>query len=123
MKYDDLLGAPYKPHGRGAGGYDCFGLVWEVCRRAGTPIDDPFIDLYKLKNGEEIDYIKELNVKEISKPKKGAIVEIKNGDFLHVGYMVNHIQVLHTTHSTGAIISPLAILKPIKFYEVVTNEN
>ena len=57
--YNDLLGAKYKPHGRGDGGYDCYGLVLECCRRAGTPIKDSngktefarFLDWNETTNG------------------------------------------------------------------------
>lgn len=119
MRYDDLLGTPYKPHGRGNGGYDCYGLVLECCRRAGTPLKDPFIELVKLRAGGETDYIAGLNVREIPKPKAGAVVECRTGENLHVGYMVTSSLVLHITASYGAKITHVQALNPIKYYEVV----
>ncbi len=38
--YVDLIGAPFKFNGRGAGFYDCYGLVMELCRRTGVEIPD-----------------------------------------------------------------------------------
>ena len=63
--YNDLLGAKYKPHGRGDGGYDCYGLVLECCRRAGTPLKDPFQKYEHLprkvfhNHSSEVKYLKE----------------------------------------------------------------
>lgn len=36
----DLIGAPYKPRGRGDGGWDCWGLAVEVARRLGAELPD-----------------------------------------------------------------------------------
>ena len=36
----DLIGMKYKPHGRGDGGYDCYGLTLEVERRFGVNMPD-----------------------------------------------------------------------------------
>lgn len=38
--YGDLIGSPFKWRGRGPGGYDCFGLVLEMFRRAGHDMPD-----------------------------------------------------------------------------------
>ena len=96
--YNDLLGAKYKPHGRGDGGYDCYGLVLECCRRAGTPIKDPFQKYEHLPVGAELLYINDYNnIKEINAPKPGAIAECKTGKNLHVAYMVTPQLALHIT--------------------------
>ena len=121
--YNDLLGAKYKPHGRGDGGYDCYGLVLECCRRAGTPIKDPFQKYEHLPVGAELLYINDYNnIKEINAPKTGAIAECKTGENLHVAYMVTPQLALHVTQK-GARITHVRALNPIRYYEVIKNES
>lgn len=118
IKYDDLLGAAYKPHGRGDGGYDCYGLVLECCRRAGTPLQDPFVIYESLPAGAEIPYINDFNnIREIDGPKAGAIAECMTGQNLHVAYMVTAALALHITQR-GARVTHIRALNPIRFYEV-----
>ena len=117
--YEDLLTAKYKPHGRGDGGYDCYGLVLECCRRAGTPLIDPFEKYVHLPVGAELPYINDYNnIREISAPKAGAIAECRTGENLHVAYMVSNSLALHITER-GARVTHIRALNPIRFYEVV----
>lgn len=102
--YNDLLGAKYKPHGRGDGGFDCYGLVLECCKRAGTPIKDPFQKYEHLPIGAELLYINDYNnIKEINAPKTGAIAECKTGENLHVAYMVTPQLALHITQKAAVL--------------------
>lgn len=117
--YNDLLGAKYKPHGRGDGGYDCYGLVLECCRRAGTPLKDPFQKYEHLPVGAELLYINDYNnIQEINAPKTGAIAECKTGVNLHVAYMVTPQLALHITQK-GCRITHIRALNPIRYYEVM----
>ena len=102
IKYDDLLTAEYKPHGRGDGGYDCYGLVLECCRRAGTPLKDPF--------------------RKYESMEAGAVAECASGRNLHVGYMVAPDKVLHITRR-GARVTHIKAVNAVRFYEVVENES
>ena len=121
--YNDLLGAKYKPHGRGDGGYDCYGLVLECCRRAGTPLKDPFQKYEHLPVGAELLYINDYNnIQEINAPKPGAIAECKTGDNLHVAYMVTPQLALHITQK-GCRVTHIRSLNPICYYEVIKNES
>lgn len=123
MKYDDLLTAKYKPHGRGDGGYDCYGLVLECCRRAGTPIADPFINYVSLPAGAEIPLLNDFNnIREIPAPEVGAIAECMTGANLHVAYIVAPSLALHITER-GARVTHLRALNPIRYYEVLKNES
>lgn len=124
IKYDDLLGAKYKPHGRGENGfYDCYGLVLECCRRAGTPLIDPFQKYEHLPVGAELPYINDYNnIKEINAPKAGAVAECKTGDNLHVAYMVTPALALHITER-GCRVTHIRALNPIRYYEVLKNES
>lgn len=121
--YNDLLGAKYKPHGRGDGGFDCYGLVLECCKRSGTPIKDPFQKYEHLPVGAELMYINDYNnIKEINAPKTGAIAECKTGENLHVAYMVTPQLALHITQK-GVRITHVRALNPIRYYEVIKNES
>lgn len=121
--YNDLLGAKYKPHGRGDGGFDCYGLVLECCKRAGTPIKDPFQKYEHLPAGSEMLYINDYNnIKEINAPKTGAIAECKTGENLHVAYMVTPQLALHITQK-GCRVTHIRALNPIRYYEVIKNES
>lgn len=123
IKYDDLLSAAYKPHGRGDGGFDCYGLVLECCKRAGTPIKDPFQKYEHLPVGAEMLYINDYNnIQEIKAPKAGAIVECKTGENLHVAYMVTPQLALHITQK-GCRVTHIRALNPIRYYEVIKNES
>ncbi len=119
MIFTDLIGAPYKAHGRSKEeGFDCYGLVLECCKRAGTPLVDldyhsPFFTLSQADGAKP-----NLNVKEVPGPKPGRIVETDYKGKSHVGYMVDMNNVLHTT-SRGVRLSALAALKVRGFYEVV----
>ena len=121
--YNDLLSAKYKPHGRGDGGYDCYGLVLECCKRAGTPLKHPFQKYEHLPVGAELLYINDYNnIKEINAPKTGAIAECKTGDNLHVAYMVTPQLALHITQK-GCRVTHIRALDPIRYYEVIKNES
>ena len=123
MKYDDLLNVPFKKFGRDKSGYDCYGLVMECCRRAGTPLKDLYGDIVDLPADGVNDYISGgLNVRRIPKPKVGALAySIYKGN-VHVAYIVERNLVIHAIIDKGVRISPLAAIKPIAYYEV-TNES
>ncbi len=121
IDYADLLTVKYKPHGRGDGGYDCYGLVLECCRRAGTPLRDPFQKYLFMKLGTETHLKNDLNIREIKKPKPGAVAECMTGENLHVGYMITADKVLHIT-ATGPKVSHIKAVNARRFYEVI-NEN
>lgn len=123
MKYDDLLNIPFKKFGRDKSGYDCYGVVMECCKRAGTPLKDLYGGIVDLPADRVNDYVSGgLNVREIDAPKKGALAySIYKGN-VHIGYIVERGLVLHATIDKGVKISPLAALRPIAYYEV-TNES
>ena len=123
IKYDDLLTAQYKPHGRGDGGYDCYGLVLECCRRAGTPLKDPFIKYEHLPVGAELPYINDYNnIREIKVPKADTVAECKSGANLHAAYMLTPALALHINEH-GCRVTHIRALNAIRFYEVLDNES
>ena len=122
--YEDLLTAKYKPHGRGENGYyDCYGLVLECCRRAGTPLKDPFQKYEHLPVGAELPYINDYNnIKEIKAPKADAVAECKSGANLHAAYMLTPALALHINEH-GCRVTHIRALNAIRFYEVLDNES
>lgn len=124
MKYDDLLNIPFKKFGRDKNGFDCYGVVIECCKRAGTPLKDLYGDIVDLPADKVNDYISGgLNVKEIPAPKVGGLVYSIYKNNVHVGYIVERDKVLHATIDKGVKIAPLAALKPIAYYEVINEGN
>ncbi len=124
MKYDDLLNVPFKKSGRDKNGFDCYGVVMECCKRAGTPLRDLYGDIVDLPANQVNDYISGgLNVKEIPAPKVGCLVYSIYKSNAHVGYIVSRGLVLHATIDKGVKISPLAALRPIAYYEVINESN
>lgn len=124
MKYDDLLNIPFKKFGRDKNGYDCYGVVMECCKRAGTPLRDLYGDIVDLPADSVNDYIiGGLNVREISAPKVGGLVYSIYKSNIHVGYIVSRGCVLHATIDKGVKISPLAALHPIAYYEAINESD
>lgn len=124
MKYDDLLNVPFKKFGRDKNGFDCYGVVMECCKRAGTPLKDLYGDIVDLPADRVNDYISGgLNVKEIPAPKVGGLVYSIYKSNVHVGYIVSRGLVLHATIDKGVKLSPLAALHPIAYYEVVNESD
>ena len=122
MRYDDLLNVPYKAHGRGDGGYDCYGLVVEMCRRAGTPLRDPY-KVADLPSERVNDYIGGVNVRRTDAPRKGALAECSCHGSLHVGYVVERGMMIHATTDRGVRVTPLAAMRPTAYYEVVNESD
>ena len=124
MKYDDLLNVPFKKFGRDEKGFDCYGVVMECCKRAGTPLRDLYNDIVDLPADKVNDYINGgLNVRQIDEAKIGAIVySIYHGN-THVGYIVERGKVLHATIDKGVKISPLVAMHPIAFFEVINESD
>lgn len=120
MKYDDLLNIPFVKFGRDKNGYDCYGVVMECCRRAGTPLKDLYNGIVDLPPDQVNDYISEgLNVRPISTPKIGSIIETQYHGNVHVGYVVDRGLLLHATYNKGVQVSPLAVFKILGIYEVI----
>ena len=118
MKYDDLLSVPFKWGGRDMSGMDCYGIVVECCRRAGTPIKDPFMAITESVPPEEAMRIRKqsINLEEIEAPQVGGIVFGEWGGRSHVGYIVERGKVLHAIEGEKARVSPVGIFrKPVYF--------
>ena len=119
IDYTDLLGAPYREHGRSREeGFDCYGLVVECCRRAGTPLDDLDYRAPSLSLPEADRAKAALNVRAVPGPKPGRIVEMEYGGKSHVGFMADRNNIVHAT-ARGVRLTSLASAHVTGYYEVV----
>lgn len=121
MTYEDLLIVPWKDKGRDLEGLDCYGLVLELCQRAGTPLKD-ICDDGAIEEKELLRYVQSLNVEEREYPEKGFIMQCVYDGRLHMGYLVNKKTVFHMTID-GARVTPLIAFRGIKFFEVINESN
>ena len=115
MTYEDLLIVKYKENGRDEDGMDCYGLVIECCKRAGTPIPDV---VYGNDSENLPSYIRSLPVQEVSLPGQGQILQCELDGDLHIGYMINKKTCLHMTYG-GVRVTPIAALKNKRYFEVI----
>jgi hypothetical protein len=110
--FSDLVGLPYKPHGRDESGLDCFGLILLIADRNGTPIPDVW---YKGFNPSLIGLAGQMNVEKIDALQAGCVIEMEVDGRLHLGYALDAQQMIHTTASDGVIVEEIGTY-PIKGY-------
>jgi cell wall-associated NlpC family hydrolase len=103
MYLDDLIGIPYKDHGRDESGMDCYGLILEIARRRGIHLRDFW---YDPKRYENITSYKLLPVHQVADWAPGRVVEIDYKGRLHLGYVLDDQRMIHTT-THGVCVSPV----------------
>jgi len=111
MIVKDLVGIPYKNHGRDASGMDCYGLVIEVLRRMGINMPDVFYPDTRNETNHEILQILENGIPntKLDKPEEGAVVEILvMGQPSHVGVCLGDGTFIHAMKKIGVVIEPLS---------------
>lgn len=125
MKYDDLLTVPFRWGGRDKSGMDCFGIVVECCRRAGTPIKDPFRELDASVSYEEAERVRReaINMEETDGPAVGRIIYAEMGGKSHVGYIVERGKVLHAIEDGLPRVTPLRAFRNPIYFEVTSRES
>jgi len=106
----DLVGIPYKDHGRDSSGMDCYGLVIEVLRRAGISVPDVFYSDTDIKTNITTMKILESAIPntKLEKPEDLAVVEILvMGQPSHVGVCLGDGTFIHALEKVGVVIEPL----------------
>jgi cell wall-associated NlpC family hydrolase len=99
---DDLLGTPFKIHGRNIKGYDCYGLAIEVLSRFGYKL----VDLYEYTTREEYEQLIEKealgvayreNFKKVTKPEESDVLLFFNekGCSYHIGVYLENNNFIH----------------------------
>ena len=121
MTYEDLLVVPWVDKGRTLEGLDCYGIVLELCKRAGTPLKD-ICDDGVIEEKELSRYVESLNVEERDHPEKGFLIQCVYDGRLHMGYLVNKKTVVHMTID-GARVTPVAAFRGVKYFEVINGRN
>lgn len=95
----DLIGMKYKPHGRGNGGYDCYGLAIEVEKRFGYTLPD---FEYEETDGrievEAKSLLSKGNARQINDFIPGAIILLQNvqGMKTHIGVYLGDGMFIHS---------------------------
>ena len=110
----DLIGIPYKPHGRDESGIDCFGLIWLIAFRRGTPIPDPW---YKGFDPELIKLADQMEVHKIDDLIPDCIIEMEKEGRLHLGYALDTEQMIHATINEGVVVEQIGKYTIKGFYQ------
>jgi len=104
MDISDLIGLPYKIHGRDESGLDCFGLIWLIAKRNGTPLIDPVYKGFDPSLAKLANYI---GLKQTDKFETNCVLEIIKDGRLHIGYSVDNDRMIHCTHNEGVIVDDI----------------
>lgn len=102
IQIEDLLGIPFKYHGRDKNGFDCYGLAIEVSKRFGHKLVDMYSDYSNTDNeaaleANSFNIITGSKLIQTSTPTEGDVVlffdrknrlvhigiYLKNNDFIH----------------------------------------
>ena len=126
----DLIGVPYKVHGRDKKGLDCYGLVIEVFARAEIKLPDAFYaGTSASENMENYPIIKNLveeglNLVPVEAPKEMCIVcmAMTGKGVSHIGVYIGEGMILHCVQNFGVCVEPLTKFQHvIKGYYTVGN--
>ena len=104
----DLIGIPYKEHGRSKEeGFDCYGIIVEVMARYGYYIPD--VD-YKNPEEHESVFMEEHKkgcYKKVDKPSEPTIIVFRvHGEPVHTGVYIGEGLFIHAT-KRGVSVEPL----------------
>ena len=102
LDVNDLLGKPYKAHGRGPDRFDCYGLVIEVEKRLGRKMPDLYTRLAEIGEWEydphNIDFAKEMTgMEKTDKPSFGDVIVFfdAKGRIFHTAVYLKNDDVIH----------------------------
>lgn len=114
--FSDMIGVPYKEGGRDLTGFDCYGLTIFAARRRGKKLRD----INERSHAPELvqEYAPTMNVEKISGPEKDAVIEMRYGNELHIGFCLDDKTFLHTTKTQGVRISRIGVIPVINFYRI-----
>jgi cell wall-associated NlpC family hydrolase len=125
MTVKDLVGIPYKAHGRDSSGMDCYGVIIEVLRRKGINVPDVFYPDTNNDTNKKVMEILENGIPNtrLEKPEEYAVVEILVfGQPSHAGVCLGDGTFIHALKNFGVVIEPLSRYRHrIKGYYRVNN--
>jgi hypothetical protein len=102
---DDLIGLPYKVHGRDESGLDCFGLILLIASRNGTPLKDP---VYRGFDPSLAGLADQIGLRKIDKFRAGCVLEIEKDGRLHLGYALDDERMIHAAYNEGVTVEDIA---------------
>jgi len=114
MDVSDLIGLPYKIHGRDESGLDCFGLIFYIAKRNGTPIKDPIYKGFDPSLSKLANYV---GLKQIDNFEIGCVLEIEKEGRLHLGYSIDNDRFIHSTFNEGVIVQNIVDYKIKGYYK------
>jgi len=104
----DLIGKPYKVHGRGPDAYDCYGLAIEACKRFGKILPDAFYSSIDRSSNEILIESQKFTAKakRINTPLPGAVVVITvGGRPSHIGVCLGDGSFIHAMKDINVRVS------------------
>jgi hypothetical protein len=110
----DLVGIPYKVHGRDESGLDCFGLIWLIAMRNKTPIKDP---VYKGFDPSLSKLADEIGLVKVDKLETGCVLEIVKDNRLHLGYSIDNERMIHATGREGVVVENIVSYNVKGYYK------
>ena len=111
-KVADLVGIPYARHGRDECGLDCFGLIWLIAKRNGTPIDDPW---YRGYDPSLMGKAESVGLERADGLEPGRVIEMVKDGRLHLGYAIDERRMIHAAINGGVIVEDIGRY-PVKGY-------
>jgi cell wall-associated NlpC family hydrolase len=111
MELADLIGIPYRPHGRDEKGVDCFGLIWIIAGRRGTPIPDVWHEKIDPATG----LAKAMKVHKVNQCEPGCVIEMEDRGRPHLGYAIDGKRMIHATMRDGVCVDDIGAL-PVRGY-------
>lgn len=118
LTFADLIGVPYKEHGRDLSGLDCYGCgilaVYIACKKH-------LRDVVFEKNSIELEDIllPTLNVIPTNKIEPGNILEMTFFNELHIGVVIDSKRFIHATKNQGVRISQISCWNIRAMYKVI----
>ena len=105
-------------HGRDESGLDCFGLIWLIAYRNGTPIPDVW---YKGFDPSLMGLADQMAV-EKCEFQPGCVIEMEKDSRLHLGYALDNERMIHATHNEGVIVENIVNYKVKGYYQFNGNK-
>ncbi|MDR1250149.1 MAG: C40 family peptidase [Treponema sp.] len=107
---NDLIGVPFKQHGRDKSGMDCLGLAIEVLKREGIKLDDVFYDDLEEATKKRLMESMEASVPSarLESPEKNCVIEFNIlGQPSHIGVYLGCGEFIHASEQFGVVIDKL----------------
>lgn len=107
---NDLIGVPFKIHGRDTDGLDCYGLLIEIAKRLGVKFPDAFYNSINIDGKDSVyNFLQEkLPIEKIDKLEQYAVLLMfRGGKFTHVGVYLGEGKLIHCTEDCGVCIQDI----------------